>query len=170
MDVDSVAGEASRGEGLVTDAEGMALALAEARAAAERGEVPVGAVVVHEGRAIARAGNCREGAQDPFGHAELLAMREAARLLGSWRLCGCTLYVTLEPCTMCAGAVVLARVDRLVFGARDPKAGAVGSLYDIPADARLNHRPEVVQGVGAGEASALLRAFFRARRQAKVGR
>jgi len=146
------------------DAAFMAEALAEAKAAGAAGEVPIGAVVVHDGKVIARAGNTREGAQDPFGHAELTAMRAAAAALGSWRLTGCTLYVTLEPCAMCAGAIVLARVDRVVYGATDPKAGAVGSLYDLPADPRLNHRPVVQAGVLAEECGELLRAFFRARR------
>ena len=151
------------------DAAFMAEALAEARAAGDAGEVPVGAVVVCEGRTVARAGNSRESAQDPFGHAELTAMRAAAAALGSWRLTGCTLYVTLEPCTMCAGALVLARVDRVVFGAKDPKAGAVGSLYDLPADPRLDHRPIVQGGVLAEECGELLRAFFRARRRGGPG-
>ncbi|MDF1564350.1 MAG: nucleoside deaminase [Deltaproteobacteria bacterium] len=142
----------------------MEAALDEARASAARDEVPVGAVVVHEGAIVARAGNSRESDQDPFGHAELTAMREAARVLGSWRLTGCTLYVTLEPCTMCAGAIVLSRVERVVFAASDPKAGAVGSLYDIPADERLNHRPIVEAGLLAEEAGRLLKDFFRAKR------
>jgi tRNA(adenine34) deaminase len=142
----------------------MAEALAEARAAAKTGEVPVGAVVVHEGRIVARAHNRRETDADPLAHAEILALREAARVLGRWRLTGCTLYVTLEPCTMCAGAVVLSRIDRLVFGATDPKAGAVGSLYDVPRDPRLNHRPEVDGGVLAEDCAAVLQGFFRARR------
>lgn len=146
------------------DAPFMAAALAEARAAAARGEVPIGAVVVHEGRIVARAGNSREVEQDPAGHAELTALRAAARTLGTWRLTGCTLYVTLEPCAMCAGAVVLSRVSRLVFGAEDPKAGAVGSVFDVPRDPRLNHRPEIVSGVLAGECAGVLRDFFRARR------
>ncbi len=151
------------------DAAFMAEALAEAKAAEALGEVPIGAVVVFEGRVIARAGNTRESAQDPFGHAELSAMRAAAAARSGWRLTGCTLYVTLEPCTMCAGAIVLARVDRVVFGARDPKAGAVGSLYDLPADPRLNHRPIVQGGVLAEECGELLRAFFRARRRGGPG-
>lgn len=142
----------------------MAEALAEARRAAELGEVPVGAVVVHEGQIIARAHNLRESARDPLAHAELLALREAARVLGRWRLSGCTLVVTLEPCPMCAGAVVNARVDRLVYGASDPRAGAVGSLMDLARDVRLNHRAEVVAGVRAEEAGSLLKAFFAERR------
>ncbi len=139
-------------------------ALAEARAAAAHGDVPIGAVVVHDGEVIARGHNRREADQDPTAHAELLALRAAARHLGSWRLNGCTVYVTLEPCPMCAGALVLARVPRLVFGADDPKAGAVGALYDIPRDPRLNHEVEVVRGVAAEDCAELLRAFFRERR------
>ena len=139
-------------------------ALAEARTAQSMGEVPVGAVVVHEGEVIARAGNRREIDADPLAHAEVIALRAASRRLGRWRLHGCTLYVTLEPCAMCAGAVVLARIDRLVYGAADPKAGAAGSLYDIPRDERLNHEVEVVSGVLAEDCSALLTSFFKARR------
>lgn len=139
-------------------------ALAEAEAAAAHDDVPIGAVLVHDGVAIARAHNRREIDTDPTAHAELLALREGARHLGSWRLSGCTLYVTLEPCTMCAGALVLARLDRVIFAADDPKAGAVGAVYDIPRDPRLNHTVEVVRGVLAEEAGTLLRAFFAARR------
>lgn len=146
------------------DAEWMGLALELARAAAEAGEVPVGAVLVVDGRLVASASNLRESARDPTAHAELLVIRRAARTLGRWRVGG-TLYVTLEPCTMCAGAVVLARVDRLVYGARDPKAGAVRSLYTAADDVRLNHRVALTEGVRAEEASALLRDFFRARRR-----
>ncbi len=142
----------------------MTRALALAKEAVLVGEVPVGAVVVHDGVAIAEAHNRRELDSDPTAHAELLAVRAAARELGSWRLEGCTLYVTLEPCTMCAGALVLARLPTLVFGATDPKAGAVGSLYDVPRDDRLNHRVEVVSGVLADDAGDLLTRFFRARR------
>ena len=143
----------------------MAVALAEAEAATAHDDVPIGAVVVREGRELARAHNRREIDQDPTAHAELLALRAAAATVGSWRLTGCTLYVTLEPCTMCAGALVLARIHRVVFAADDPKAGAVGALYDVPRDPRLNHLVEVVRGVGADEASALLRGFFAARRR-----
>jgi tRNA(adenine34) deaminase len=139
-------------------------ALAEANAAAAHGDVPIGAVVVHGGALVGRGHNRREVDQDPTAHAELLALREAAASLGRWRLDGCTLYVTLEPCTMCAGALVLARIDRLVFGADDPKAGAVGALYDIPRDPRLNHLVEVVRGVEADDCGEVLRAFFRDRR------
>jgi tRNA(adenine34) deaminase len=151
----------------VTDEQAMDEALALARDAAARGEVPVGAVAVFEGRVVGRGANTRETAHDPTGHAELLAVQEASRTLGRWRLTGVTIFATLEPCAMCAGALVLARVDRLVFGASDPKAGAVGSLLDLSQDPRLNHRYDVVRGVRAGECSALLRAFFRARRDAK---
>jgi tRNA(adenine34) deaminase len=142
----------------------MALALEEARAAERGGEVPVGAVVVAGGRVLARARNRRETDRDPTAHAELLALREAARVLGDWHLEEATLYVTLEPCFMCAGALVNARLGRLVFGAADPKAGAVGSLANVPADPRLNHRLPVTSGVLAAECGDLLKAFFRARR------
>ncbi len=140
-------------------------ALEEAEQAALVGEVPVGAVVVHRGQVIARAHNRRELDGDPTAHAEILALREAAELLGSWRLEGCTLYVTLEPCFMCAGAVVNGRVERLVFGALDPKAGAVGSLADVPGDQRLNHRPEVTGGILAEPCGQILKEFFAARRR-----
>lgn len=143
----------------------MRRALDEARVAAREGEVPIGAVVIDAaGEVVATGRNRREAAHDPTAHAEILAIREAGRRLGSWRLTGCSLVVTLEPCAMCAGAVVLARLDTLVFGAVDPKAGAVGSLYDIPADERLNHRPQVLGGVLADTCGDLLRDFFRARR------
>lgn len=143
----------------------MQRALGEARAAAADGEVPIGAVVVDDtGEVVATGRNRRERGHDATAHAEILAIREAGRRLGSWRLTGCSLIVTLEPCAMCAGAVVLARLDTLVFGATDPKAGAVGSLYDIPADPRLNHRPKVVGGVLADPCGDVLRDFFRARR------
>ena len=142
----------------------MGEALALAQRAAEAGEVPVGAVALHEGRVVGRGFNRRESDRDPTAHAELLAIQEAARSLGRWRLTGVSVVATLEPCAMCAGAMVLARIDRLVFGTADPKAGAVGSLMDLSADARLNHRFEVVRGVRAEECSALLRDFFRARR------
>lgn len=147
------------------DAVWMRLALAEAVLAGAEGEVPVGAVVVGPcGEVLGRGHNAREAGADPTAHAEMMAMRAAARALGQWRLTGATLVVTLEPCTMCAGAAVLARVDRVVFGAHDPKAGAVGSLWDVVRDRRLNHRPEVVSGVLAAECSALLAQFFQARR------
>jgi len=143
----------------------MGVALDLARGAAARGEVPVGAVVLSpDGSVIASAHNEREASHDPTAHAEVVALRRAGAALGSWQLSGCTLVVTLEPCTMCAGAAVLARVSRLVFGAWDPKAGAVGSLWDVVRDRRLNHRPEVIAGVREAECSALLADFFAARR------
>ncbi len=141
------------------------LALAEAAGCLLTGDVPVGAVVVAaDGSVLARGRNEREASGDPTAHAEVLALRRAAAALGSWRLDGCTLAVTLEPCTMCAGALVLARAARVVYAAPDPKAGAVGSLWDVVRDGRLNHRPEVVAGVRAEEAAAQLRAFFAERR------
>jgi tRNA(adenine34) deaminase len=145
----------------------MGLALDQARrlVADDGTDVPVGAVVLDPaGAVLAEAVNERESAHDPTAHAEVLALRAAGRALGSWRLTGCTLVVTLEPCTMCAGAAVLARVDRIVFGAWDPRRGAVGSLWDVVRDQRLNHRPEVVPGVRAEECAAVLDDFFAARR------
>lgn len=140
-------------------------ALALARSALVTDDVPIGALVIDaSGRVIGRGRNTREADADPLGHAEMVAIREAALALGSWRLEGCTLVVTLEPCTMCAGALVQARVDRVVFGAFDDKAGAVGSLWDVVRDRRLNHRPEVVSGVLAAESATLLEEFFEARR------
>lgn len=144
----------------------MGLALEEARLAAEEGEVPIGAVVVCDGEVVARAHNRRELDEDPSAHAEFSAMVAAARSLGRWRLTGCAVYVTLEPCLMCAGLMVNARVDRCVFGAADPKGGALGTLYDVSHDPRLNHEFEVVGGVRAEEAAGLLRDFFRERRRA----
>ena len=146
----------------------MAWALEAAARCVEWGDVPVGAVVARGDEVVASAGNEREHRQDPTAHAEIQALREAARRLESWRLVGCTLYVTLEPCAMCAGAVVLSRVDRLVFGADDPKAGFAGSLGDLVRDQRLNHRPEVTAGVLAAEASELLRAFFAGKRTGSI--
>jgi tRNA(adenine34) deaminase len=143
----------------------MRAALDEACLALASQDVPVGAVVVDAaGELVGRGHNVRERDGDPTGHAEMVALRDAARARGEWRLAGCTLVVTLEPCTMCAGALVLARVDRLVFGAYDDKAGAVGSLWDVVRDRRLNHRPEVIGGVQAEESTALLEAFFTGRR------
>lgn len=143
----------------------MRLALDEARLALPVGDVPIGAVVLDAaGDLIGRGHNVREADSDPTGHAEMVALRSAASSVGEWRLAGCTLVVTLEPCTMCAGASVLARVDRVVFGAYDDKAGAVGSLWDVVRDRRLNHRPEVITGVLAEESTALLDAFFAPRR------
>ncbi len=152
----------------------MAVAIAEAERAAAHGDVPIGAVVVRDGAVLVAAHNRREVDGDPTAHAEILALRAAARLggprersdpeLGGWRLDGATLYVTLEPCVMCAGALVLARIDRLVFGADDPKAGAAGALYDIPRDERLNHTVEVVRGIAPEACGQLLRSFFADRR------
>ena len=146
------------------DEKFMALALEEATRAAELGEVPIGAVVVHEGEVIARAGNRRETDADPAAHAEFSALMEASRVLGRWRLTGCTVYVTLEPCLMCAGLMVNSRIDRCVFGAPDPKGGAVGTLYDVSHDERLNHEFEVEGGVLETECAEVLRAFFKRRR------
>jgi tRNA(adenine34) deaminase len=140
----------------------MRLALREAER--EQGDVPIGAVVVHGGEVIAAARNERELRGDPTAHAEILALREAAQALGSWRVLETTLYVTLEPCAMCAGAIVLARVPRVIFGASDPKAGAAGSVLDVLGEPRLNHRPEVVGGVLGEECGTLLSGFFAARR------
>ena len=142
----------------------MALALEEAAAAVDHGDVPVGAVVMAAGEVVARRHNERERLGDPTAHAEILALGDAARALGSWRLDGCTLAVTLEPCPMCAGAVVASRLGRLVFGTPDPKAGACGSLYNLCADPRLNHEVAVTGGVLAAEAASLLSGFFAGRR------
>jgi tRNA(adenine34) deaminase len=142
----------------------MRLAVREATRAVGHGDVPVGAVVVHDGELIAAACNERELRQDPTAHAETLALRAAAESLGSWRLLGSVLYVTLEPCAMCAGAIVLSRIPRVVYGTADPKAGAAGSVFDILAEPRLNHRPEVAGGLLAEDCADLLRAFFRDRR------
>jgi tRNA(adenine34) deaminase len=143
----------------------MAEALAEARLAAAEGEVPIGAVVVASGRIAGRGRNARERLRDPTAHAEILALQEASRTLGRWRLSGATMYATLEPCAMCAGALVNARIDRLVYGVADPKAGAVDTLFDVVRDERLNHRLEVSRGVLAGHCGELLREFFRQRRK-----
>ena len=142
----------------------MRLALEEARSAAAGGDVPVGAVIVRGDEILAKAGNAREREHDPTAHAEILALRQASRAVGSWHLEGCALVVTLEPCAMCAGAVVLARLDRLVFGASDPKAGFAGSLGDLVRDGRLNHEVDVTVGVLAEECGEILRAFFAERR------
>src|SRR5512138_1107431 len=145
------------------DVKFMTAALAEAARAAKRGEVPVGAVVVRDGRVVARGSNRPIAASDPTAHAEIVALRRAAKKAGNYRLPDCVLYVTVEPCAMCLGAVVQARVRRVVFGAADPKAGAVSSVLRFPFD-RLNHRPEILGGVLAADSAALLRGFFRARR------
>ena len=142
----------------------MRRALVEARTALDIEEVPVGAVIVHEGRIVAAAHNQRETLLDPTAHAEMIAVTQAAAALETWRLLDCTLYVTLEPCPMCAGAIVQARIPRLVYGATDPKAGACGSLYQIARDHRLNHQAEVIGGVLATECAELLEKFFRAQR------
>jgi tRNA(adenine34) deaminase len=150
----------------VNDAKFMRAALAEAAKAAARGEVPVGAVLARDSRVIARGSNRPVGASDPTAHAEIVAIRQAAKRLGNYRLNGCDLYVTVEPCAMCLGAVVQARIRRLVFGALDPKAGAVASTMAFPFE-RLNHRPEITGGVLASESASLLRDFFRRRRAAR---
>lgn len=148
-----------------SDAAAMRLAIAEAQAAVVHGDVPIGAVVVRDGEVIAHRHNERERTGDPTAHAEVLALRDAAEVVGHWRLLDCTLYVTLEPCVMCAGAAVNSRIARVVYGATDPKAGAVESLYQVCADERLNHRPPVTSGVLADECGALLKEFFAARRR-----
>ncbi len=147
-----------------TDRHFMDLALEQARLACEADEVPVGAVVVHDGKVVGEGANATQGSLDPTAHAEILALRRAAAGLGRWRLFGCDLYATLEPCPMCVGAMVLARIDRLVFGCSDPKAGAAGSLYQLADDPRLNHRMRVLGGVRADEAAEMLRSFFRQKR------
>jgi tRNA(adenine34) deaminase len=144
----------------MTDEDFMRVALDEASLAASEGETPIGAVVVCDGVVVARAHNRRENDRDATAHAEMLAIRAASERLGRWRLTGCTVYVTLEPCPMCAGALQQARIDRLVYGAPDPKAGAVGSLLDLSSDERLNHRFEVTAGVLEQESADLLRSFF----------
>jgi tRNA(adenine34) deaminase len=150
---------------VMEEAGWMAIALEEARAAERVGEVPVGAVVVRNGDLLARGHNLTHTANDPSAHAEMVAIRRAAEASGHWRLLDCTLYVTLEPCAMCAGAIVLARLPRLVFGAADPKAGMAGSLGNLVQDARLNHRVDLVGGLLAEESGDLLREFFRRRRK-----
>ena len=145
-------------------AEAMAVALAEARAAEGHGDVPIGAAIFRDGELLSRAGNERELRKDPTAHAEVLAIRTAAERLGGWRLPGTTLYVTLEPCAMCAGAIVLARIPTVVIGTPDPKAGAAGSILDVLAEPALNHRPKVITGVREEECAVLLRDFFAAKR------
>ncbi|MDR2430885.1 MAG: tRNA adenosine(34) deaminase TadA [Candidatus Margulisbacteria bacterium] len=146
----------------------MRQALRQARRAFVLGEAPVGAVIVRDGKIIARGRNEREAKQDPCAHAEIVVIRRAARKLGSWRLTDCALYVTLEPCAMCAGAIVLARLPRVVYAAADPKSGACGSVLNIPAEKKLNHHPAVSGGLLAAEAGQLLQDFFRAAREKKV--
>ncbi|MBT6432923.1 MAG: nucleoside deaminase [Deltaproteobacteria bacterium] len=143
------------------DEHWMGQALEEAQLAADKGEVPVGALVIHEGKVIAKAHNLRELNKDPLAHAELLAIGKAAEELGRWRLIECTLYVTLEPCPMCAGAIVNSRLDRIVYGAGDPRAGACGTIFNIVEDERLNHRPEVVRGILKEPCSQILSKFFK---------
>ena len=147
-----------------SDSQFMDAAIAEARAAHAAGDVPIGAVIVRDGQIVAAAHNRRAIDKDPTAHAELLAIRAAATAIGDWRLSGCQLFVTLEPCCMCAGAIVLARVDRLVYGAADPKAGAVSTLYQLCGDSRLNHTVEVTAGVAADRCGQLLTEFFQAQR------
>ncbi len=142
----------------------MLLAIRQAEIAEQNGDVPIGAVIVHNNQIIAKAYNQREQLKDPTAHAEIIALTQAAAALDTWRLNGCTIYVTLEPCPMCAGALVLARIDRLVYGCDDPKTGAVKSLYNIVQDDRLNHRLEITSGIMADECSALLQNFFNRRR------
>jgi len=149
------------------DAYWMGKAIAQARKAEAIGEVPIGAVVVKDGAVISRGHNLRESRQDPAAHAEMIAIRKAARKLSSWRLTGSTLYVTLEPCTMCMGAVILSRLDRVVFGSYDPKGGAAGSLFDLSNDKRLNHSVVLTPGIRGAETSAMLSSFFAALRAKK---
>jgi tRNA(adenine34) deaminase len=151
-------------EGSPTDERFMRLALEEAARALEHDDVPVGAVLLHDGEVLAAGHNERELRQDPSAHAEMIALRAGAQALGTWRLLDTVLYVTLEPCAMCAGAIVLGRIPRVVYGTADPKAGAAGSVLDVLAEPRLNHRPAVEGGVLAAECAGLLRAFFAARR------
>lgn len=153
--------KASRYTENMRHADYMRQALEEAEHARAAGDVPVGAIVVHEGRVVARAHNTREALFDPAGHAEINALREAARLLGRWRLHACTLYVTLEPCPMCAGAIVQSRLSRLVYGALDPKQGAAGTVWNLVDEPRLNHQVETLAGVLEGPCGEMLRGFFR---------
>jgi tRNA(adenine34) deaminase len=149
-----------KAEAVHDDRYWMGKALREAAKAAARDEVPIGAVIVKDGMVIGRGYNLREGKQDPSAHAEMIAIRQAAKRLGSWRLTGCVLYVTLEPCLMCMGAIILARFGRVVFGCHDPKGGAAGSLYDLSDDRRLNHRVELTPRVREEECAAILSGFF----------
>jgi tRNA(adenine34) deaminase len=155
----------SEDQPLAAHVQAMGLALEQARLAEAHDDVPIGAAVFRDGEPLALAGNERELRRDPTAHAEILAIRAAAEVLGGWRLPGTTLYVTLEPCAMCAGAIVLARIPTVVIGAADPKAGAAGSVLDVLAEPALNHRPEVVTGVRKAECAALLQEFFTVRRQ-----
>ena len=153
----------------ITDQEAMQAALDEARLAAEAGEVPIGAIVVHQGKVIGRGQNSLLRNLDPTAHAEIIAMRDAAKAIGNYRLIGCTLYVTLEPCAMCAGALVNARVERLIFAAYDPKAGFCGSLGNLVQDARLNHRLEIETGLMEERSKEMLQSFFRQLRERNRG-
>lgn len=159
-----------RGDAEEQDIRFMQLALEQAGKAAELDEVPIGAVVVCDGKVVAQACNRRETDADPAGHAEFLAMKQASRELGVWRLSGCTVYVTLEPCIMCAGLMHQARIDRCVFGAHDPKAGALGSLYQVNADSRLNHTFAVTSGVCEDDCAQILRRFFKEKRKRNKAR
>ncbi|MHC4436085.1 MAG: tRNA adenosine(34) deaminase TadA [Planctomycetota bacterium] len=150
-----------------SDTELMQIAIEQAKIAEENGDVPIGAIIVYENQIIGKAYNQREQLQDPTAHAEIIALTQAAAFLESWRLLGCTMYVTLEPCTMCAGALVLARIDRLVYGCDDPKTGAVKSLYNIVTDERLNHTIDVTSGILAEECSLILQNFFKQKRSGK---
>lgn len=143
----------------------MRLALAEAKKAADWGEVPIGAVVVHDGQVISRGHNMRETWKDPTAHAEIIALREASRILGGWRLTGCKLYVTLEPCPMCAGASILSRVDEVIFGAKEPKFGAAGSIVNLVETDQFNHCPQLTSGILEEECGMILKEFFRQRRK-----
>lgn len=149
------------------DIDFMQMAIAEAELAREKGEVPIGAVLVHDGQVVGRGHNLRESSNDPTTHAEMIAIREAADAIGHWRLLDTTLYVTLEPCVMCMGAIILARIPRLVFACRDPKAGAVGSIYNFASDRRFNHAVEVTEGVLEQECSEMLSRFFQQLRAGK---
>jgi len=157
-------GSTDRGNAAAAHERGMGLALEQARLAEARGDVPIGAAILRDGEPLALAGNERERRRDPTAHAEVLAIRAAAKALGGWRLPGTTLYVTLEPCAMCAGAIVLARIPTVVIGTPDPKAGAAGSILDVLAEPALNHRPKVISGVRQQECATLLRSFFASRR------
>ena len=152
---------------MLTAEDYMRLAIEEAKKAAAMGEIPVGAVIVRDGEVVGRGHNSTETDKDPTCHAEIAAIRDAAKTLGGWRLIGCDMYVTTEPCSMCAGAIVLARIERLFVGTPDPKAGACGSLYNIVRDERLNHQPELISGVLQNECSALLKEFFAGLRNKK---
>jgi tRNA(adenine34) deaminase len=159
----------TRGNAAVAHERGMSLAIEQARLAEAHGDVPIGAAILHDGELLAAAGNERERRRDPTAHAEVLAIRAAAEALGGWRLPGTTLYVTLEPCAMCAGAIVLARIPTVVYAAPDPKAGAAGSILDVLSEPALNHRPEVISGVLEQECATLLNEFFGARRGGRSG-